>query len=386
MKKKLLISLGFIALLAVGYGIGYFLGGQANSPDKTVGSDDFSIFEAAISVIGIFLSLIFSFYLHIIVHEAGHLVAGVATNHRFISFRILSFTLIRQQGRLRLTHFNIPGTGGQCLMSPPAVYLPSAFSWYISGGVLANLGLSLLCLIGFLVTDGVMAHSFFMLCGMVGVICIVFNWLPLKLGGVPNDGYHFWYYRNDSGFLRGFASVLQIYAKQSDGQRLANMPDELIVRPELNGKMSPEEFMMTQIFVNRCFEKDDFQMTHGALVSMEDAMTDVPQIYRWEWSCEMIFCELMLHGNTEKSKRLYSRDLKGYISKSHSFQMPKIRLMIALKVIADNDLIAGQKLKQQALRLSARYPNQGEAAAELELIERVIASKSNSRGVSESSS
>ncbi len=40
-------------------------------------------------------------FLQIIIHEAGHLVCGLASGYRFVSFRILSFTLIREDGKLK---------------------------------------------------------------------------------------------------------------------------------------------------------------------------------------------------------------------------------------------------------------------------------------------
>ena len=45
-----------------------------------------------------FFSLILSFYLHIILHEGGHLVAGLASGYKFVSFRIGSVLWIKIQG------------------------------------------------------------------------------------------------------------------------------------------------------------------------------------------------------------------------------------------------------------------------------------------------
>ena len=63
--------------------------------------------------------MIFSTFLQIILHEGGHLVCGLLTGYRFVSFRIFNQTLIRQDGRMRIKRFNIAGTGGQCLLVPP---------------------------------------------------------------------------------------------------------------------------------------------------------------------------------------------------------------------------------------------------------------------------
>ena len=66
-----------------------------------------------------FVAPAIAFVLHIIVHEGGHLVGGLLTGYRFVSFRIFSLTLLRRDGRYIVRRFNIPGTGGQCIMLPP---------------------------------------------------------------------------------------------------------------------------------------------------------------------------------------------------------------------------------------------------------------------------
>ena len=58
-------------------------------------------------------------FLHSVVHETGHLVFGLLTGYKFVSFRIGSIMLIKESGKLRLKLYNIVGTGGQCLMMPP---------------------------------------------------------------------------------------------------------------------------------------------------------------------------------------------------------------------------------------------------------------------------
>ena len=49
--------------------------------------------------------LILSFWLQAILHEGGHLVCGLLSGYRFLSFRVGSFTLLRQNGRLVLRRF-----------------------------------------------------------------------------------------------------------------------------------------------------------------------------------------------------------------------------------------------------------------------------------------
>ena len=57
--------------------------------------------------------------LQIVIHEGGHLVGGLLSGYRFVSFRIFNIALIRHKGRFALRRYSIAGTGGQCLLLPP---------------------------------------------------------------------------------------------------------------------------------------------------------------------------------------------------------------------------------------------------------------------------
>ena len=60
-----------------------------------------------------------AFYLQTILHEGGHLVCGLLTGYRFVSFRIGSWMVQRENGRLRFHRYTLAGTAGQCLLAPP---------------------------------------------------------------------------------------------------------------------------------------------------------------------------------------------------------------------------------------------------------------------------
>lgn len=79
-------------------------------------------------------------WLQTILHEAGHLVFGLASGYRFVSFRIGSLMWQKDGGKLRFCRFQLAGTGGQCLMAPPDLTngkMPCKL--YNLGGALMNL-------------------------------------------------------------------------------------------------------------------------------------------------------------------------------------------------------------------------------------------------------
>ena len=73
---------------------------------------------------------------------------GLATGYRFVSFRIGSWMLQREHGKLRVRKFTLAGTGGQCLLAPPLTDGKMPCVLYNLGGPLANLITALLCVLG----------------------------------------------------------------------------------------------------------------------------------------------------------------------------------------------------------------------------------------------
>ena len=98
---------------------------------------------------------LFSIFLQVLLHEGGHLVCGLATDYRFVSFRIFNLTFIRKDGKLCIKRFSLAGTGGQCLLTPPERPLEDIpTTLYNLGGVLANLLTAILAFLPLLTVDG----------------------------------------------------------------------------------------------------------------------------------------------------------------------------------------------------------------------------------------
>ena len=87
------------------------------------------------------LSVFISFFLHIILHEGGHLVCGLLSGYRFVSYRAGSIIWVKQGKQIVRKKFSIPGTGGQCLLDPPEPEEDGSFPslLYNLGGGLSNL-------------------------------------------------------------------------------------------------------------------------------------------------------------------------------------------------------------------------------------------------------
>ena len=109
--------------------------------------DKFTL-NKVVAIAWMLLAALIATILNIVLHEAGHLVAGLMTDYKFVSYRFFNWTLIRKDGRLQWRNFELEGSGGQCLMFPPDKPLEEIDTrWYNAGGVLAQIIITLLAIV-----------------------------------------------------------------------------------------------------------------------------------------------------------------------------------------------------------------------------------------------
>ena len=117
-KKKKKFPWKSIVMIAVFlgacFGAGWFIGSVMEPV-----FDKMSKGELITGLVVVYISFLLSYFLQIVVHEAGHLVFGLLTGYQYSSFRIGSFMWVKLDGKIRLKRYSMSGTGGQCLMAPP---------------------------------------------------------------------------------------------------------------------------------------------------------------------------------------------------------------------------------------------------------------------------
>ena len=166
--------------------------------------------------------------LHTIIHEGGHLVFGLLSGYEFLSFRVLSFTIVKKDGKLAAKKMKVPGTLGQCLMYPPQWKDGEKFPYlaYNLGGGLFNIIFSLMAVPLFFTGSALWAWvaGFFI---FTGVTFAVTNLIPMTVG-IPNDGKNVKDCRKSLMAQKALYLQLKMNADLSDSVRLKELPLEML--------------------------------------------------------------------------------------------------------------------------------------------------------------
>lgn len=359
---SILLVGGFLGILCAKYD----LMGITNSGTRDWGDLLFKI--ALVYVFALALG-----YLQIIIHEAGHLVCGLATGYKFVSFRFKSYVLVKANGQYQIKRFAIPGTGGQCLMDPPGtIDAPGSSLLYLLGGVSANLLLTILFLL--LALFGVFSTivNFSLLVGaFVGLVIIVTNGIPMLLSGIPNDMMNIRILRKSQTARRAMFLSLKVNALQTDGTRLATLPLSWFDIP--NNEPVSSYFTAMILLLREGWYLDNYAFDKAnevmGQVEQEAIQKDFPQILRYEMNVEKLFLLILNGSDKEEVRQYYETKAKFYINRTKKFMLGKQRTLWAYAYFIENDIAQSRLIYEQMLRMREQYPVIAEAQSEIDLVD-----------------
>lgn len=332
-----------------------------------LGTSQANSFVFLIEMALLFVSFIIGFILHIMFHELGHLIAGLASGYEFISFRVGSLTLIKEDNKLKFKKFSIQGTAGQCLMMPPDVK-PDVCPYllYNLGGIFMNLLLALLSLfIVFIFPLPRLLNAFLVLFMVSGILSALMNGLPLKMASSQNDGRNVLEISRDLNQRYAFYYQLKIIGLLYQGIRLKEIPLHWFELPKPISDDGSVLIGLKGIEASCYQDRHDFDK---AKEIYEDLLSlpNLIEIYKLEAQCELLFYKLLGEGQIpqiEPRLTQYIKAMKTHVSKQ--------RLLIAMALLMDGDEEKANQLTWQFEKLATKYPAQSEVEGERELIQLV---------------
>lgn len=343
--------LGFLAGGVIGFGLaGYMV---YSIPEGLT-------FGQEISRLVIMLLILFaSIFLQIIIHEAGHLIFGLASGYQFVSFRVGNIQLTRTNGKLKLGRYSIAGTGGQCLMSPPDLVdgkMPVML--YNLGGALVNLITAVLCLTLFFILDQHSQMSTFCLCMAVfGLIFALSNGIPMRLGNVDNDGRNALSLGENKDTMAALWLQLKVNAELANGKRLKELPDEWFTVPS-DEAMGNSLVAAVGVFAcNRLLDQNRYPDAARLAEHLLEIDSGMPGVHRHMLTCDLLCCEMISENRREIIDRLYTQELKAFMrSMKTSVSVIRTQYIYALLVSQDAKDAASQLERFEAMKKTYPYP------------------------------
>lgn len=313
--------------------------------------------------------IIVAFIIQVIFHEGGHLIGGLLSGYEFISFRVGSITIIKENDKFKIKRFKIPGTGGQCLMMPKSKnYEDCQYILYNLGGVLINLVLST----GALVIYNLFNTNEYIDIALIsiifsGIIVVITNGIPMKISGIANDGYNILSIITNKFNKYCFYIQLRTNAFLSKGKRIKDMPLEWFITDENRDFSNPLVSSLKCLEANYYSDRLEFNKSKECYEFLLNYNPRICGLYENEAKCELLFCEIVGDRNEKKIKSLYTKQLKSYI-KATSYYMGRKRLMYAYALIIDKDLKKANAILNEVEKMKKTYYSKSDMESELEII------------------
>ncbi len=344
----------------------------AESLHKLADVEILELAGVALSCMAIFIAAIF---LQLLLHEGGHLVGGLISGYKFVSFRVFNFTFIKENGKLKVKNFKIEGTGGQCLLTPPdmpADKVPTKL--YNIAGILSNLLFSVLAIAVWLVLAyccGV--ENFFIgytavVFAGVGVFFAILNGIPMKVGGISNDGNNVKLLDKEPSGKEAFVIQLKANALVQQGVTPKDMPAEWFERESINY----ENMLETSVMLMRTSYLMDIDKMEEAHLLLEEIYSHKEKLMGLmvkEIECELVFTSLVT-GRKARAEELLTPELKKYIEAYRKAMSSKERILWAVARYIENDTAKAQQILESLSSRQSDYLMQGEVKMDLRLIEQ----------------
>lgn len=334
MKTKIGWIVLIVISLAVGSGLGIYMGIAGHSFWWMI-------------LIGI--SFLLSGIIHIIIHEAGHLLAGYLSGYQFIMFRLLNIVWIKTEHGVELRRQHVSGILGQALMVPPKDVENPPFKFYHLGGIVLNFVTSFLLVLFVPYIENELLRDNLIAAAVMGFLLALLNAVP---NGI-NDGANVKRAWDDKVQQKQFQNTLEIYAGMVRGKKIGDLLQFILINERYplsdGGNTTMQSFKAAYYMEQLQFEK--------GLELYQSLWKDVDKLvgpHQPEIIQNYLFLLILTDPASSDIEEILED--KRFKAQKKVKQTDMKRLLAAYYMNVENDLEKAEKLLQEARELLHRSP------------------------------
>lgn len=319
-----------------------------------------------------FLGMYLAKFLQTVLHEAGHLVAGLCSGYKFLSFRVGSLMWEKRGREINFRRNTLAGGGGQCLMAPPDLVdgkMPYVF--FNLGGVLMNLFTVLACGVLFAFFSKMFFLSLFLLMmGITGLGNALMNGIPMRSGRVHNDGSNVKAISETPESLRAFWVQLKVAELASNGVCLKDMPGEWFYVPDEKGIKNSMTAGLAVYCETLMMEAKEFEEAAALVDRLLHTGADLTEVCRSMLICDRLYCELLGDEDSEIIESLYTKSQKWFMSLMQN-SPAVLRTEYAYAMLYEKNADKAAQIRERFEKCAKIYPYAADIESERELLEVV---------------
>lgn len=366
MKKSFFKVFSFIA-----YNILSLLSGVAIGLLFVVSKNDNFAFESYFINFMIFMVLVvISYIIQIIIHELGHLIFGILSGYKFVSFRIFSFMWIKKGDTINFKRYSLVGTAGQCLMSLPenTEDTPPVLLHNLGGGLMNFISACFFGTLWFIIPQIPIISIFLLLLTAMGLFNMLINCIPFDLGIIVNDGYNAFFLKKNEDAMHSFIIQLSVNKLISQDVSLKDMPEEWFIFPEEKTLQNSLSSVLATLCYNKLLVEHRFDEARIQMERLRGSDVNLMGIHSNLLINDLIYCELIGERRAVKVMELLTPKQKKAM-RSMATNISVIRTEYTYALLYETDEKKAEIIKKRFEKIASKYPYLGEIADERELMD-----------------
>lgn len=365
-KKNIAGVLAAALMVLAGAAVGFLVGSGFMSP---VSLEDVGFIEYAAGVVLALLLLAAALVLQLILHEGGHLIFGLLTGYGFSSFRLGSLMLLKTTEGFRFRRFSLAGTGGQCILTPPAENdgdFPVVL--YNMGGVILNLLAFAVFLILYLRNrqQGYLS-SFLLESWAIALFYALINGIPINTETVSNDGFNTLMLSKSKTSRKALWLMLTVNAKQTEGVRLKDMPETWFRLPEGSDLRNTLISSVAAFRENRLMDAGDFAAAETLIAELLSEKYRMIGLYRNLLLLDQVYIDILKNGKKADISILSDKGMKQFVRAMRKYPAV-IRTMYAEACLINDSAEEMRRLEAYFEKCARAYPMPADIAMERDLM------------------
>jgi tetratricopeptide (TPR) repeat protein len=260
--------------------------------------------------LAVILAMLVSIPFMVVTHETGHLIFGLLTGYKFVSFRIFSVMLLRENGKYKWKKQSVPGTAGQCLMAPPRKkngYYP--YKLYNLGGCLFC---GILSFIPMVLSLFLTVHPINMplfIFGFVSFFMNLMNAIPTNGKSMLNDATNLRMANKSIPGREAFWNQLEYIHLHAKHLRTADMPESMFFHPHENDLGNPLVQWQSMANIERYEDMGDYEKAQAEVNHILEKAPFLHPMYEDYFKTEAVYLGALLGNNGERVEK-YENELK----------------------------------------------------------------------------
>lgn len=304
---------------------------------------------------GIVLSLLPLVFLAVLLHEAGHMIAGVMAGMRPVAFVVGPISVEFREGRFSGLHLQkfFPGGFAYC-MADRSRPISAQLIALVSGGPLASL---LWAIFGFGVAFylGGASGDLFLIFGIFSALAFLITIIPAATGGLITDGGRLiglvFNTENGRNFREYFERTVALFDTPSPRHWPHDLP-ALEAAVEKAPAQSLDRLAARLIHFWSLLDHGDYTLARTLLAPLKDSMPDaLPAVVAGSYHMEFAIFELLLNRDIQTAEEEWRNVVAGPLTDRYT---EKVYTAVLASVHDDTDGMAAAMAQARALFSEAR--------------------------------